>query len=966
MKIEDLKGISALRLLSEYKGKNPYIKKLKYNHENTRGGITLTTTQSAYILDNYENEPILINRVVAISDYLGLELQKIQNLSFKPERILIEYMLAETEKSFHIYGKLKRNQDKSAMYFIPKSQVMDDPYFEPIEVEVDFDKYTKLDTFKLKDGTIGRKPYKHQIEGIKFLLGRNGCILADDMGLGKAQPLDSKILTPYGWVNMGDLSINDEVIGSNGKPTKILGVFPQGKKDIYKITFTDGSTVESCDEHLWAVQTPVQKYRGSSFQVKTLRDIMSDITQSKNKNIKWFIPMVKPVIFSESPSLNIDPYVMGCLLGDGGFSGHNIKFSSIDEELITEISNRLPYGHKLDHINGCDYHLTGYKNTNQIIRELNEYKLMGLTSEYKFIPNYYKYSDLKDRLNILQGLMDTDGYVSKSGTIQFYSVSRQLTDDVKELVQSFGGVARETNKIGEYKLPDGTIKKCKICFILTINLPEDIIPFKLQRKIDRLNNNKKYFPSRGIKSIEFSRVAEAQCISVDAEDSLYVTNNYVVTHNTYQSIIAALESGAERVLIVCPSSVKINWEREINYFQCFDTSIIAGKKWSQAKFTIINYDILKNFHEVPNINLKEEDICWENQHLVQGKFDLCIIDEAHYLKDHTTIRGSIMKDLCVKHNIPKVWLLTGTPVANRPKDFYNLLALIKAPIANDWMFYVRRYCEAKSFFKTLKNGRKKKIWLTNGASNLDELNRRTKNLFLRRMKTDIDDMPDKIITPVYHELSSTEKKEYENLWEEYLIERKKKKKRGNVERELVELILLRQYIAKITVPKTIELVENALEQDQKVIIFTNFTDELQELHKHFGSISVIHYGEMSDSKKQASVDAFQQNPEKRVFIGNIKSAGVGITLTEGTIVVFNSFDWVPGNNEQAEDRSYRIGQTNHVNVYYQLFDDTIATKMWDILSNKKDVISRIINGAEKNDVDDDELISLIIDKIIEE
>ena len=605
MKLEDLKGYSAINILKEYKGKNPYIKKLKFDHENTRGGIRLTTTQSAYITRNHEYEPLLVNRVIAITEYLGTEMQKKYNLTFQPERVLFEYILGETEKSIHVYGKLKRNQKKSEMYFIPKSQLMDDPYFDEINIDVDFKKYTDLDTMVLKDGTVGRTPYKHQIDGVKFLLTRNGCILADDMGLGK----------------------------------------------------------------------------------------------------------------------------------------------------------------------------------------------------------------------------------------------------------------------------------------------------------------------------------------------------------TYQAIIAALESGAERILIVCPSSVKINWEREIQYFQCTDTSIISGKKWEPAKFTIINYDILKNFHEIPNNKIKEEDICWENQHLVQGKFDLCIIDEAHYLKDNKSQRGSIMYDLCVKNNIPTVWLLTGTPVANRPKDYYNLLDIRQAPIAKDWMFYVKRYCEAKTFFKKLKNGQTKKIWLTNGASNLEELATKTKNLFLRRLKTDIDDMPDKIITPVYHQMSKKQWGEYENLWEEYLVERKKKKKRGDVDRDLVELILLRQYIAKITIPKTIEMVENALEQDQKVIIFTNFTEELLELKEHFGNKAVIHYGEMSDTKKQVSVDLFQQNPDKKVFIGNIKSAGVGITLTEGTIVIFNSFDWVTGNNEQAEDRSYRIGQMNHVNVYYQLFDNTISTRMWEVLKGKKKVINSILGEEEINEED---------------
>ena len=620
MKLDDIKGRSASKKLETYEGTNPYIKKLKIDYLAKKGGFTLTAIQSKYVEDHYQMSPILINRVVEITEYLGLELQKKEQLSFVPAKILVEYMLGETEKSFHVYGKLKQNQKKSGMYFIPKSQVVDDPYFKPVDIEVDFEKYKKLDTFVLKDGTVGRTPYQHQKDGIKFLLGRDGCILADDMGLGK----------------------------------------------------------------------------------------------------------------------------------------------------------------------------------------------------------------------------------------------------------------------------------------------------------------------------------------------------------TYQAIIAALEKGAERILIVCPSSVKINWEREIQYFQCFETSIINGKKWEPAKFTIINYDILKNFHEIPDKKIKAEDICWDNQHLVQGNFDLCIIDEAHYLKDHTSMRGSIMKDLCVKHNIPIVWLLTGTPVANRPKDFYNLLALIKAPIAKDWMFYVKRYCEARTFNKKLKNGKNKQIWLTNGASNLEELATKTRNLLLRRMKTEIDDMPDKIVTPIHHEMTKEQWKGYDGLWDEYLVERKKKRKSvNNLDRELTELILLRQYIAKITIPKTIEMVENALEQDQKVIIFTNFTEELLTLQEHFGNQSVIHYGEMSDAKKQISVDLFQSNPNKRVFIGNIRSAGVGITLTEGTIVIFNSFDWVPGNNEQAEDRSYRIGQMNHVNVYYQLFNDTIATRMWELLAYKKEIIDKII-GREDKSVGDDEAVELIIDELIKE
>ena len=175
IELGDIKGRSAFEFLEKYEGKNPYIKKLKKDYL-TNKGLKLTTTQSNYIIDNHDKEPMLINKVVGISDYLGEELQRKEHLTFQPNRILIEFMLAETEKSFHVYGKLKQNQKFSGMYFIPKTQVMDDPYFEEVDIEVDFDKYQKLDQFELPDGTIGRTPYEHQKDGIKFLLGRNGYI----------------------------------------------------------------------------------------------------------------------------------------------------------------------------------------------------------------------------------------------------------------------------------------------------------------------------------------------------------------------------------------------------------------------------------------------------------------------------------------------------------------------------------------------------------------------------------------------------------------------------------------------------------------------------------------------------------------------------------------------------------------------------------------------------------------------
>jgi len=217
-------------------------------------------------------------------------------------------------------------------------------------------------------------------------------------------------------------------------------------------------------------------------------------------------------------------------------------------------------------------------------------------------------------------------------------------------------------------------------------------------------------------------------------------------------------------------------------------------------------------------------------------------------------------------------------------------------------------------------------------------------------------MPDKVVVPVFHELTDSEKNEYDNLWEEYLLKRRQDGKRGSVQKDLVELILLRRFISMTAINKTIEIAENVLESDKKIIIFTNFTDELTELANYFGKMCVVHNGKMSDKEKQNSVDQFQNNPNIKIFIGNIRSAGVGITLTEASVVIFNSFEWVPGWNEQAEDRCFRIGQKNDVTIYYNLFENTVSTKMWNIIKNKQQIIDKIL-ASSKND---DEIIDRLI------
>lgn len=942
--ISKLKNRTTLLKLKEYDGPNEYIHRLKINTLN--GQVNLMPSQIQYIEDNYETKPMEINKVIEITPYFGEQLKEKWELKHTPERILVEWLLAESDKAYHIKGKLYKNQKKSELYFVPKTQVNSDLFDDGLEdIDVDFIKYKEMDHFMLGDGTVGRTAYKHQEDGIKFLLSKKKCILADDMGLGKVIADDVPVLTPDGWVPHGSLKPGDYVIGSNGEPTKVLEVHPNPLKDYYNITFTDGTVVESCDEHLWAVQTTNHKKRGDSFQVKPLKDIMNDLTWGTKGNLKWYIPMVKPVNFNER-EIKIDPYTLGVILGDGSISSHSVTITSVDDEILKEVDNRLVGGHLKKTCHEITYRVNSDGNKNVLVSSLKEYGLMGSKSHNKFIPKDYKYNKVDVRIEVLQGLLDTDGYCSKNGTIQHYSVSKQLSDDVKELVQSLGGVARQSSKIGSYRLPNGELKHCKECYTLTINLPEGIKPFKLERKLSRMNGVKKYHPSRGIKSVEFSRKTYGQCITVEADDHLYVMDQYVVTHNTYQSIVAALETGAEKVLVVCPANAKINWKREIcNFIDEDEVSILKTGYWNPKRFTIINYDILKNFHTLVDGRKKYEEDSIRRE-LVDYGFDLIILDEAHMVKNPKSQRTKIINQIA--KDVERRWLLTGTPIANRPMDYFNLLQLCDCPLTSNWQYFAFRYCAAKKFKKRTKSGHYKEIWLTDGASNLEELHNRTKKYILRRMKEDHLDLPDKIITPYYLEMDDM--KAYNNVFEEYIEWAKSEGRSLGAGRHMVELVVLRKFVSLKKVQHSIDIAEQAMEQGKKIIIFTSFTDSFNALMSHFGKLAVGHNGKMNDKQKQNSVDRFQNDDKVKVFVGNLVSAGTAITLTEAEVVIMNDLDFVPANHAQAEDRAYRIGVQNTVNVYYPIFEDTVDIMMYEMLQKKRHIISTIM-GEEHEEMD---------------
>jgi SWI/SNF-related matrix-associated actin-dependent regulator 1 of chromatin subfamily A len=235
---------------------------------------------------------------------------------------------------------------------------------------------------------------------------------------------------------------------------------------------------------------------------------------------------------------------------------------------------------------------------------------------------------------------------------------------------------------------------------------------------------------------------------------------------------------------------------------------------------------------------------------------------------------------------------------------------------------------------------KRKVWNVQGASNLEELRDRTSKQMLRRLKEDVLDLPDKIISPVYLRLKS---KDYEEMMGEYYEWfDNKKDESSSLTIQFSKLMKVRKIIANEKIKHTIEFVENIIEQGKKVIIFTNFTDTLQIIHNHFGKQSVYLDGSCTKPQRQFAVDQFQENEKIKVFVGNLKAAGVGLTLTSAEVVIMNDLSFVPAEHAQAEDRAYRYGQKNNVLVYYPLFENTIEGAIYDILTRKKQIINTVM------------------------
>lgn len=434
---------------------------------------------------------------------------------------------------------------------------------------------------------------------------------------------------------------------------------------------------------------------------------------------------------------------------------------------------------------------------------------------------------------------------------------------------------------------------------------------------------------------------------------------------TRQAILAA----EGRTLVVCPASLKINWKREIEEVKPYTAVQVVDSKteiFGSIPWTVINYDILE----------KHLDTI-ESIHQVLP-FKTLILDESHYIKGKS-IRATVVVGGLVKRKsgqtvkfdglanmIPRVYCLTGTPLLNRPIEIYNMLTAIGHPLGGygKRSAFARRYCGAFMRQIYVRGGRQ--VWIMDemGSSNLDELRENLKGWILRRKKTQVIDLPEKMVSVMAVDMDAKARREYKGAWDSYIEFLKAnplpEKNINNIilARHLVEIQKLKQVCSRAKVERIVDDARNVIENGEKLIIFSQYTQTInmiaEELRKGkkgrdpaapIKTVTLTGSDDMNE--RQLAVDSFQNDEETKVFVSNIKAGGVGINLTKAQIVMFADMDWSPETHRQAEDRAHRIGQKSMVNVYYYVATDTIEEDIIRTLNEKSDVMDRILEGKEK-------------------
>jgi superfamily II DNA or RNA helicase len=495
---------------------------------------------------------------------------------------------------------------------------------------------------------------QYQVEMVNTLIANGGGVGIAGTGAGKDQPLYSSVLTTSGWKQMGDIFPGETVITPSGSTATVVDVFPQGEKDVYEITFHDGSKARCGIGHLWEVNFPSQLHKArTERRVVETSEIIEFLERKKSGvhtpgNIS--VPLTQPVEYQHK-ELPIDPYLLGALLGDGSLHG-SIVLSSKDAELVDTVKAKIsPLDLHVVYRGGVDYAIVKKQKQNsfppspnplmEAVRSLGVY---NKKSNEKFIPSEYKEGSVEQRFELLRGLMDTDGTADKRGNVSFTTVSKELAADVQSIVWSLGGTCTITTRTPTYTY-NGRRKTGQLAYTCFIRHPNPKSLFTLERKKERCrecHGDGRIELMRRVVSVEKVDRCETQCIMLNDDDHLYITDDYIVTHNT--SMTAAIAKIYEKaanyrsIIIVPDKNLTDQTFREYEFFGLDVGEFSGDRKDMKHQHIVSTWQSLQN-----------------NPNVIQD-FQVIIVDEAHGL------RGNVLTKLLTEYgqDIPYRFGVTGT------------------------------------------------------------------------------------------------------------------------------------------------------------------------------------------------------------------------------------------------------------------------------------------------------------------
>lgn len=728
-----------------------------------------------------------------------------------------------------------------------------------------------------------------------------------DCGLGKGLPPKTKVLTPNGWHAIGSLVAGQLITGADGREHRVTGIFHRGIQKTYRVTFSDGVSIVCDGDHLWKVRSFNDAARGRPWRVLSTDELRNtSLRYGKAKQSRtWEIPLVQPADLMGCSKI-IHPYILGVLLGDGSLTTGCVSWCKNDREIADAVSKLLPPGVELSE-RKCGDKATvwsivkthGYRNP--IAEELRQLGLMGCRSEHKFVPISYLFSPASDRIALLQGLLDTDGYAGE--TVEFSSTSAKLADAVVFLVQSLGGTARIACRQQPTYEHNGEKRTGLPCYRVTMTLPPDIRPFTLPRKANAYK-----CPTRGlgrwIDSIEPAGESETVCIKVDSPDECFVAEDFIVTHNTlvfseYARHVATLLPPGRCVLLISPPNVVRQTLDQVTDFygdtlpieRVYAHNLTDWLTNSTARIGITNYEALK-------------------ETTPQGRLGALILDESSMLKSHYGIWGQI----CIRLGKGLEWKLagTGTPAPNDRIEFANhAVFLDHFPTVNSFLarFFVNRgetserwvlkQHALKAFYLALSHWC---IFLNNPATygwadNTAPLPPIRVNIHRVEMTAEQQGL-------AYQE---TGLMFADNIG-------------GIKSRSVLSQIAKGHHRGKDVETKKPAYIRGLVDSwpDESTIIWCLFNHEQELLAKTFPeAVSIT--GQTPDYKRQQWIDDFKTG-RKRILISKPKILGLGLNLQIATRQVFSGLQDSYEQYYQAVKRSNRYGSKKPLNVHIPIAD----------------------------------------------